>query len=113
VKRIAGSEYLLTMTGTELDLIRSALREAERLSRFGMKVLDQADRSQNGSPKNSRLRQTIDALAVREASLRSLRMAMSEDEHDSRPTPSRRANHDQVRFAAPLLVPLPRQHPGA
>src|SRR5215472_12769474 len=57
VKRIAGSEYLVIMTGTELDLIRCALGEAERVSRFGMKVLDQGDHGQNGSPKNSRLRQ--------------------------------------------------------
>jgi hypothetical protein len=109
VKRITGSEYQVTMTGTELALIRTALGEVERVSRFGMKVLDEADRSQDGKPaENRRLHQKIDAFAIREASLRSLRKALSEIDHGGTPTPTRHAAIGQPRSAARPPVPLPR-----
>ena len=79
VKELASGGYQVTMTATELALVRTALGEAERVSRFGIEVLDEADRSQEGKPSvNSRLLQEIDVLAMREASLRSLQKTMAE-----------------------------------
>jgi hypothetical protein len=102
------------MTGTQLALIRSALGEAERVPRFGIEVLDEADRSRDGkSSENCRLHQKIDALAMREASLRSLRKTMSEVDHGGKPAPSQHAALDQLISAASPLVPQPRWHPDA
>ena len=79
VKELAGGGYQVTVSETELALMKSALDEAERVSRFGIEVLDEADRSQAGEPSvNSRLLQEIDVLAMREASLRSLQKTMAE-----------------------------------
>jgi hypothetical protein len=78
VKELTGG-YQLTVIGTELALLRGALDEAERVSRFGIEVLDGVDRSRDGeSSQDSRLLREIDALAMREASLRWLRKAMAE-----------------------------------
>jgi hypothetical protein len=78
VKELTGG-YQLTVSGTELALLRGALDEAERVSRFGIEVLDGVDRSRDGeSSQDSRLLREIDALAMREASLRWLRKAMAE-----------------------------------
>lgn len=112
VNRITGSEYQVTMTGTELALIKSALGEAERASRFGIEVLDGTDRNRNGQSEQRRLHQRIDALAMREASLRSLRKTMSEVDNGAKPTPSHRAALDGLRFR-PLRVPQPRWSPDA
>jgi hypothetical protein len=79
VKELTGGGYQLNVSGTELALLRGALDEAERVSRFGIEVLDGVDRSQDGeSSEDSRLLREIDALAMREASLRWLRKAMAE-----------------------------------
>ena len=79
VKQLAGGEYRVTVTGSELSLIRSALDEAERVSRFGIEVLDEADRSGDDERSaDSRLLREIDGLAMREASLRSLQKTMAE-----------------------------------
>jgi hypothetical protein len=79
VKELTSGRYQVTVTGTELALISSALDEAERVSRFGIEVLDEADRGRDGEPaEGSRLLREIDALAMREASLRSLQKTMAE-----------------------------------
>jgi hypothetical protein len=79
VKQLASGGYRVAVTDTELDLIRCALEEAERMTRFGIEVLDEADRSQNGEqPADSPLLREIDTLAMREASLRSLHKTMAE-----------------------------------
>jgi hypothetical protein len=106
----------IMMTGTELALIKNALNEAERVSRFGIEVLDEADHAKDAEPaENSRLRLEIDALAMREASLRSLQKTMSEIDRGGKPTPAQhpdidqlRADIDQLRSAGPLPVPPPR-----
>ena len=46
VKELTTGGYQVTVSGTEFSLLRSALDEAERVSRFGIEVLDEADRSQ-------------------------------------------------------------------
>jgi uncharacterized protein (DUF1786 family) len=79
VKELASGGYQVTVSETELALMRTALAEAERVSRFGIEVLDEADRNRAGEPSvNSRLLQEIDVLAMREASLRSLQKTMAE-----------------------------------
>ena len=79
VKELASGGYQVMVSESELALMRSALEEAERVSRFGIEVLDEADRSRDGGPAvNSRLLQEIDLLAMREASLRSLQKTMAE-----------------------------------
>ena len=79
VKQLTGGGYRVTVTGSELSLIRSALDEAERVSRFGIEVLDEADRIGDGERSaDSRLLREIDGLAMREASLRSLQKTMAE-----------------------------------
>jgi hypothetical protein len=93
VKQLGGGGYRVTVTGSELSLIRSALDEAERVSRFGIEVLDEADRSGAGEHSaDSRLLREIDALAMREASLRSLQKTMAEVD---------RGNLELVRHADP------------
>jgi hypothetical protein len=79
VKELASGGYQIMVSESELALMRTVLAEAERVSRFGIEVLDEADRSRDGEPSvNSRLLQEIDALAMREASLRSLQKTMAE-----------------------------------
>ncbi len=81
VTELTSGGYQVTVTGTEFSLLKSALDEAERVSSFGIEVLDEADRSQDGEhSENSRLLREIDALAMREASLRSLQKTMAEVE---------------------------------
>jgi hypothetical protein len=83
VKELASGGYQVMVSESELALMRTALAEAERVSRFGIEVLDEADRSRDvETPVNSRLLQEIDALAMREASLRSLQKTMAEAERD-------------------------------
>jgi hypothetical protein len=79
VKELASGGYRVTVSETELALMRTALAEAERVSRFGIEVLDEAGRSRGGEASaSSRLLQEIDVLAMREASLRSLQKTMAE-----------------------------------
>jgi hypothetical protein len=77
----ASGGYQVTVTKPELVLIKAALAESERVSRFGIEVLDGADRAEDAMRSgNNRLRQEIETLAMREASLRSLQKTMSEAE---------------------------------
>ena len=109
VREQASGGYQVTVTGTELALISSALDEAERVTRFGIEVLDEADRSPDGEPSvNSRLLQEIDALAMREASLRSLQKTMAEVDRGGKQAPTRRADLDPGGFGATLPIPRPR-----
>lgn len=116
VRQLTGGGYQIMMTGTELALIKNALNEAERVSRFGIEVLDEADHARDAEPaENSRLRLEIDALAMREASLRSLQKTMSETDRGGKPAPAQhpdidqlRSDIDQLRSAGPLPVPPPR-----
>ena len=109
VRQLTRGGFQVTMTGTELELIKNALDEAERVSRFGIEVLDGVDNSGDGEPAmNSRLRQEIDNLAMREASLRSLQKTMSEIDSGGNPAPIRFAELDQFRPGAALPVPPPR-----
>jgi hypothetical protein len=109
VRQLTGSQYQVMVTGTELALIRAALDEAERVSRFGMEVLDEVDSKRDGEAlENSRLRQEIDTLAMREASLRSLRKTMSEIDRSAKLSPPQHADLDQFSPGAALPVPPPR-----
>jgi hypothetical protein len=95
VKQLTSGGYRVTVTGSELSLIRSALDEAERVSRFGIEVLDEADRSRDGQHSaDSRLVREIDALAMREASLRSLQKTMAEVDHGGMASAPARADLD-------------------
>ena len=86
-KALTGSRYEVTVTGSELSLIRTAVDQAERVSRFGIEVLDEAARSRDCKPsEDSRLLREIDALAMREASLRSLQKTMAEVDRGGRPS---------------------------
>jgi len=79
VTHFAGGGYQVTVTSAEFALVRKALGEARRLCRFGIEILDGADEAtQAETAKTSRLRQEIEALAMREASLRSLQKTMAE-----------------------------------
>jgi hypothetical protein len=71
---LANGEYSVHVTEAELSLMTTALETTERVSRFGMEVLDKADQAMDGRrPDTVRLRREIEALAIREASVRSLR----------------------------------------
>jgi hypothetical protein len=110
VRELTGGGYQVTMTETELALIKTALDEAERVSRFGIDVLDEADQARDDEPgQNSRLRREIEALAMREASLRSLQKTMSDvDQTGKAPPRPRRADLGLFRPGAVLPVPRPR-----
>jgi len=112
VRQLTGGGYQVTMAGTELGLIRTALAEAERIARLGIEVLDGADQANDEEPaENSQIREEIDSLAMHEASLRSLQKTMSEIDADGRPAAEHRAG-DQFRPGAALPVPRPRWRPG-
>jgi hypothetical protein len=82
VRQLANGEYSVHVTEAEPSLMKTALETTERVSRFGMEVLDKADRAMDGRrPDNVRLRREIEALAIREASVRSLRKTMAAAEH--------------------------------
>ena len=81
VRQLTSGGYLVKVSETELALIKIALEQTERVSRFGMEVLDEADHDSHGRRgDNTRLRREIDALAIREASLRSLHETIAETE---------------------------------
>jgi hypothetical protein len=71
--------YSLQLSEAEFSLIKTALKQTERLTRFGKEVLDGAGQAMDGEPLDRRrLRRDIEALAMREASLRSLHEAIAE-----------------------------------
>jgi hypothetical protein len=79
VRHLTNGEYLVQVSDTELALIKTALRQTGRLSRFGMDALDGEDQATNVRRlENTRLRREAEALAMREASLRSLQKTMAE-----------------------------------
>jgi hypothetical protein len=109
VKQLTASSYQVTMTETELVLVKNALAEAERVSRFGMEVLDDVDKSPGAdASENSRLQREIEGLAMREASLRSLQKTMAEVDGGGKPAPMQRADLDQLKSGAALQVPPSR-----
>jgi hypothetical protein len=109
VRQLASGGYQVTMTETELALIKTALDESERVSRFGINVLDEADQASGADPaENGRLRRAIEALAMRAASLRSLQKTMSEIDRAGKPAPRLRADLSQLRSGGVLPVPRPR-----
>lgn len=73
--------YLIEVSETELELIKTALEQSERVARFGIEVLDGADPAIDGRRVgNTRLRREIHALALREVSLGTLQRALAEAE---------------------------------
>jgi hypothetical protein len=106
VKQLTASRYQVTMTESELVLVKNALAEAERVSRFGMEVLDDVDNGPGatGPSENNRLRREIEALAMREASLKSLQKTMAEVDPRGKPAPMQHPELDQLSSGA-LQVP--------
>jgi len=93
VRELTSGGYQMTVTGVELALLRSALDEAERVSQFGIEVLDGVDRSRDGeSAEDTRLLREIDALAMREASLRWLQKSMAEVDGGGKLAPAQHAD---------------------
>jgi hypothetical protein len=106
VKQLTASKYQVTVTGTELALMRNALHEAERVSRFGKQVLDDVGKSPEAEPsENSRLRREIDVLAMREISLRLLQKTMTEVDHSGSPAQMQHPDLEQLKSGAALQVP--------
>jgi hypothetical protein len=109
VRQLTGGGYEVLITETELALIKTALNEAERMSRFGIDVLGEADHARDAEPsENSRLRREIEALVMREASLRSLQKTMSEIDDLGKSAWAEHADLDQFMSGAALPVPQPR-----
>jgi len=106
VKQLAASRYQVTLTGTQLALVRTALHEAERVSRFGKQVLDDVDNNLKAGPsENGRLRREVDALAMREISLKSLQKTMAELDRGGSPAPMQHPDLERLRPGAALQVP--------
>jgi hypothetical protein len=79
VRQLASGGYLVQLSEPELALIKTALEQTERGSRFAIEGLDRPGQATDGRrTKNTRLRREIEALAMREASLRVLQEAMAE-----------------------------------
>ena len=79
VRQLTSDGYLVQVSETELALIKTALKQTQRVSRFGMEVLYEAAHDRHRRRvDNTRLRGEIEVLAIREASLRSLHEAMPE-----------------------------------
>ena len=113
VRELTEGGYQVTMTGSELGLIRTALAEAQRVARLGIEVLDGADQAGDEEPaENSRIREEIESLAMREASLRWMQKAMSETDSGGKPEPAHSTDIGQFRSRATLPVPRPRWRPG-
>lgn len=105
MRQLSASEYQVTITGTELALVRNALCEAERFSCFGIEVLGDVDNTRDAEPpENGRLRREIEALARRIASLRSLRRTMAEVDGRGEPAPKQVAGLDRLSSGAALDV---------
>ena len=113
VRELTGGGYQVTMTGSELGLIKTALAEAERVARLGVEVLDGADQASDEEPaENGRIQEEIESLAMREASLRWMQKAMSEIDSADKAAPAHHADIGQFRSRAALPVPRPRWRPG-
>jgi hypothetical protein len=113
VRQLTGGGYQVTMAGTELGLIRTALAEAERVAHLGIEVLDGADQASDEEPaENSQIREEMESLTMHEASLRSLQKTMSEMDTGGKPAAGHHADGDQFRLGATLPVPRPRWRPG-
>jgi hypothetical protein len=113
VRELTGGGYQVTMTGSELGLIKTALAEAERVARLGVEVLDGADQAGDEEPaENGRIREEIESLVMHEASLRWMQKAMSEIDSADKPAPAHHADIGQFRSGAALPVPRPRWRPG-
>jgi hypothetical protein len=80
VRQLTSGGYLVQVSETELALIKTALAQTERVSRFGMEVLGPDHDRHSRRVESTRLRREIEALAIREASLRSLHKSMAEAE---------------------------------
>ena len=105
MRQLTASEYQVTVTGTELALLRSALRETERFSSFGIDVLGDVDSTRDAEPsENGRLRREIEALATRIALLRSLQGTLAEVDRRGEPAPMQAADPDQLSSGAALDI---------
>jgi hypothetical protein len=81
VRQLTSGGYLVQVSETELALIKTALEQTQQVSRFAMELLDGADHDGHGRRvENTLLRREIEALAIREASLRSLHETVAEAE---------------------------------
>jgi hypothetical protein len=81
VRRGTCGGYSIQVSEAELSLIKAAIEQTERVSHLGMEFLDEAHRARDGRPLDGRrLRREIQTIAVREASLRSLRTDIAETE---------------------------------
>jgi hypothetical protein len=91
VRQLPSGGFSVQISQPELALIKTALQQSQRLSRFGMEALEAADHATNGRrAESTRLRREAETLAMREASLRSLRQAMAEaDQVQAVPVPRR------------------------
>jgi hypothetical protein len=78
VRQLPSGGFSVQVSESELGLIKTALKQTERLSRFGTEALDRADHASKGRrTENTRLRREAEALAMRETSLRSLQQTMA------------------------------------
>lgn len=103
VKQLTGSGYQVTITGTELALVRNALREAERFSSFGIEVVGDVDNTWDAEPsENGRLRREIEALATGMPLLRSLQRAMAGIDACGESAPKQVPDLDQLGSRAAL-----------
>lgn len=77
------------LSEAELALIKSAVKQSEQVSRFGMEVLDEAGQEMDGQRlARQRLRHEIETLALREASLKSQRETIAQtDRHEESAKP--------------------------
>jgi hypothetical protein len=109
MRELTGGGYQVSVNRVELALLRSALDEAERVSRFGIEVLDGVDRGRDGeSAEDSRLLREIDGLAMREAMLRALQKTMAEVDGGGKLSPAEHAGPGQVSSGGVLRIPPPR-----
>jgi hypothetical protein len=78
VRQQTNGAYLVEVSEAELAMIMTALEQTQRVWHFGIEVLDGADQDTDGPRvRNTRLRREVGALALREASLRSLQRALA------------------------------------
>ena len=81
VRRDSSGGYSIQVSEAELSLIKAAVEQTARVSRFGMEVLDEAHLAMDGRPLDRRrFGREIQGLAAREASLRSLATTIAETE---------------------------------
>jgi len=81
--------------------VKNAPTEAQRVSRFGMEVLDDVDNSPDAElSENGRLRREIEAFAMRGASLRSLQKTMAGVDRGGKLASTQHADLDELRSAA-------------